>query len=94
MVTKQGITNGGSVEKAKEEMAMEPSYEMLEQAKYQGRKEGFKEGVTSGIMEGIEEGQYREKMNTAYRMILAGESDENILAYTEVTRQEAEEYME
>ena len=55
---------------------------------------GFRDGVTTGILEGIEEGQYREKINTAYRMMLKGESDEKILAYTEVTRQEVEEFME
>lgn len=47
------------------------NYDMIGNAKYQWRKEGFKAGEMSGIIVGIEEGQYREKMNTAYRMILA-----------------------
>ena len=83
--------NGGCVEEVEN---VEITYEMLNEARRQGRKQGFKEGVTSGIIEGIEEGQYREKINTAYRMMLKGESDVKIFAYTEVTREEVEDFME
>jgi len=82
--------NGGCVEEVEN---VEITYEMLNEARRQGRKQGFKEGVTAGIVEGIEEGQYREKINTAYRMMLKGESDEKIFAYTEVTREEVEDFM-
>lgn len=51
-------------------------------------------GIRIGILEGIEEGEFRQRMNIAYTMLQAGESDEKIEAYTQVCKQEVEEYMD
>lgn len=60
--------------------------EELESAKKFGEK--------IGILKGIEEGEFRERMNIAYVMMQAGESNEKILAYTRVEKQDIEEYMD
>lgn len=92
------LKNGERVEPIstaqEEEKVMQPTYEMLECARRQGYQEGFRAGESNGIMRGIEEGVYREKMNTAYRMILQGENNERILAYTEITKEEVEDFIE
>lgn len=51
-------------------------------------------GIQIGILQGIEEGEFRQRMNIAYTMVQAGESREKILAYTQATKEDVEEYME
>jgi predicted transposase/invertase (TIGR01784 family) len=50
-----------------------------------------RKGVEKGVKKGVEKGMKKEKLEMARRMLRAGESQEKILFYTEITPEELEE---
>lgn len=70
--------------KRKEELDMSPVTKMLFDLEYKNWKKGMKQGIKEGIKEGIKDG----RMKTIKNMLQNGESEEKIMKYTQISKEE------
>ena len=63
---------------------MSPVTKMLFDLEYKNWKKGLREGIKKGKEEGIKDG----KIKTIKNMIQSGESEEKIIKYTEISKEE------
>ncbi len=68
----------------KGELGMSPVTKMLFDLEYKNWKKGLREGMKKGKEEGIKDG----KIKTIKNMIQSGESEEKIIKYTEISKEE------
>ena len=72
----------------KGELGMSPVTKMLFDLEYKNWKKGLREGIKKGKEEGIKEGIKDGKIKTIKNMIQSGESEEKIIKYTEISKEE------
>ena len=63
---------------------MSPVTKMLFDLEYKNWKKGMKQGIKEGIKEGIKDG----RMKTIKNMLQNGESEEKIMKYTQISKEE------
>ena len=68
--------------------------EGIEEGRKEGRKEGIEEGRKEGRKEGKEEGKKEEKLAIAKNMLNKGKSEEDILDFTGISKEELEKLKE
>ena len=67
---------------------MSPVTKMLFDLEYKNWKKGLREGIKKGKKEGKEEGIKDSRIKTIKNMIQSGESEEKIMKYTEISKEE------